>query len=180
MKRSAHWRWWLLLASAPVLCVALYLLLWPVPEDMPPPKFLSVAFIGYTNDAQGRSLPWFLLSNHCTSRIECLPIGAQVTMTNRSRTSTNVFWSWQPGFGTRSLKAGAVTTVAIVPPTNGVPWRSAVFATKPLNRYKRAVDRLEPRLPRRLYWLLRGDSRDTQFLKFPTIQTPVDARLQVP
>ena len=164
MKLSKQARWLVLLASAPLVCVALYLALWPVPEDRPPPRYLSVALAGYTNDARGQPLPRFSLSNLSVFRIECFPIGAQVLMTNRSRTSTNVMWNWQTGYTTQFLRAGEVATVTVVPPTNAMRWRFAVFATKPASPFSRAVDKVESRLPRRIYWLLRGDPRNTQLI----------------
>ena len=180
MKLSKRSRWIILLASGPLVWVTLYLALWPVPEDPPPPRYLAVAFAGYTNDARGQALPQFTLSNVSTFRIECFPIGAQVQMTNRSRTSTNVFWNWQSGYTTQFLRAGEVTRVTVVPPTTAVPWRFAVLATRPATPVQRAADKLESRLPRRIYWLVQGDPRNTQLIQYPVVQAQPDEAVHKP
>jgi hypothetical protein len=98
MRFSKQSRWIVLIASVPLICVMLYLALWQVPEDAPAPKYVAVGFTGYTNDALGRALRMYSLSNSSAFPIQCSHIGAQVQFTNSVRgKGTNLLWGWASG-----------------------------------------------------------------------------------
>jgi len=157
MHISKHNRWIISLAFAPLACVMLYLVLPLAPTSPPPPRYVSVAFLGYTNDVLGRVLGHFAVSNFSGFRIECSPVGRQI--------QTNHAWKWLPGYTSFALKAGEAMTAEVEPPTNAIPWRFGVFAVRPPSRIQVAIDKLEPWLPRRLYWLLSDDPRRSHLVQ---------------
>jgi hypothetical protein len=178
MRLSKRSRWIILSASAPLVGVMLYLAVWQVPEDAPPPRYVSVVLAGYTNDALGRTLPMFSLSNLSTFGIQCSHIGPQVQVTNSMRGEfTNLVWGWASGWTSRFLKAGEVSTVTVQPPTNAVAWRFGVFAIKPLSFAETEIEKLEPRLPARIYSAIRGDRRRTELIQSKVIDPTESAKV---
>jgi hypothetical protein len=159
MSISKRSRWIISLVCVPVACVMLYLMLPLAPTSPPPPRYVSVAFAGYTNDAVGRQLGQFTVSNLSTFRIECSLAGPQH--------QTNEAWVWLPSYSSPVLRPGETITAVVEPPTNTVPWRFAVFAIRPPTSVQTQMDKLEPWLPRKLYWLLRGDPRRSHFAQSP-------------
>lgn len=177
MKLSRRSRWILCFASAPVAGIALYLFLWPDPVGSPPANFVSVKFNGYTNDVQGQTLARFQITNRSRYRIDCSIIGAMMQVTNRSQISTNIQWQWLAGYNTNLvLQPGEVSEVIALTPTNAVPWKLGGIAEKPMNRYKRVVTSLQPWLPRRVYWVLQDNSRDSEFFQSHLFQVGTDER----
>lgn len=159
MPRSKYRRWVTLAVSA-LVAVGLFLAFWPV-RDRPAPRYISVAF-GITNDPAGREPPFFSVSNASTFNLHCRNIGSQIQMTNRSKGITNIVWTWQ-SWNSMVLQPGQSTNSRAQPPTNSVPWRFAVFVERPPNAVQRALAKIEDHLPRRIFWLLYGDPRRTQF-----------------
>src|SRR5438046_349 len=82
MRLSKTSRYVILFASVPLVCVLLYLMFTPWEGDAPPPKFISLAFLGYTNDSIGQRVPLFSISNLTRSSIQCVNIGPQTQVTN--------------------------------------------------------------------------------------------------
>jgi hypothetical protein len=178
MRLSKQSRWIILFASVPLICVILYLALWQVPEDAPAPKYVSVALAGYTNDALGRALSMYSLSNSSAFTIQCSHIGPQVQVTNSVRgEGTNLVWGWTSGWTSRFLKPGEVSIVTVQPPTNAGAWRFGVFAIKPLSLVETGIEKLGPRLPARIYSTIRGDCRRTELIQSRVIDPTESARV---
>jgi hypothetical protein len=153
----------LLGASALVAGVVLFSALWPVPVDEAAPRYVSIAFNGFTNDPGGRAVALFSVSNVTRFTVACPYIGPQVQATNVIKNRTNIVWTWEPGWQSMQLQPGRSATVG-VSPTNGAAWRFAVFAERPPGLTQMAAQELESRIPRQLYWRLYGDPRRTQIL----------------
>jgi hypothetical protein len=160
---SKNTRWLLLAASAPLAAVLLYVLLWPVPVDETAPRYISITFTGFTNDPSGRTVAVFSLSNVTTFAVNCPVVGPQIQITNRTKSTTNIVWAWEPGDRSMPLQSGESATIQ-VSRTNGAPWRFAVMAERPPGLAQATARKLQSRLPRPLYWRLYGDPRRTQFL----------------
>jgi hypothetical protein len=159
-------RWLILLASVPLVCVLFYLLFSPSERDTSAPKFIAVVFLGYTNNTVGQRVPQFSISNLTTSPIQCVNIGPQTQITNIVRgRATNVVWAWTAGSFLRNLQPGEASAFSVQPPPNEAPWRLGVFAIKPLSTWQKAVEKVGPHLPARIYSTLRGDSRRTEFIQ---------------
>lgn len=154
---SKHGRWIVSLVAAPVACVMLYLALPLAPTSPPAPRYVSVAFAGYTNDAVGRQFGQFTISNLSPFHVECSVVGPQI--------QTNRAWVWLPGYSSPVLKPEEVINVVVEPPKDAVPWRFAVFAVRPPPRIQTGIDKLESWLPRRLYRLLRADPRRSHLVR---------------
>jgi hypothetical protein len=177
MRLSKQSRWIVLFASAPLVCVMLYLALWQVPEEAPPPRYVSVVLAGYTNDALGRAVPMFSLSNMSKFGIQCSHIGPQVQVTNSVRGQGTNLWGWASGWTSCFLKPGEVCLVTVQPPTNAGAWRFGVFAIKPLSLVETGIEKLEPRLPARIYSSLRGGRRRTQLIQSGVIDRKESTRV---
>jgi len=178
MRLSRQSRWIIFSASVPLICVVLYLGVWRMAEGAPPPRYVSVALAGYTNDALGRALPMFSLSNVSPFGIQCTHIGPQVQVTNSLRGEcTNLVWGWPTGSTARFLKPGEVIVVTAHPPTNVIVWRFGVFAMKPLSLVETGIEKLEPRLPAWLYTTIRGDRRRTELIQSRVMDTTTSARV---
>jgi hypothetical protein len=166
MRLSKTSRRIIFIASIPLLCVALYLVFSSGSGDEPAPVYVAVAFAGYTNDARGQTLPQFSVSNVSAFRIQCSLMGLQVQVTNAVRgESTNLVWGWKAGSASRLLEPEEMIIVPIQPPTNGVSWRFAVFAMRPLSLWQTGADKIESRLPPAVYSIIRGDRRRTQLVQ---------------
>jgi hypothetical protein len=55
--------------------------------------------------------------------------------------------------------------VTVQPPTNAVAWRFNVFAIKPLSVVETGIEKLQSRLPARIYSTIRGDRRRTELIQ---------------
>ena len=159
-KISRMTRWIMLLAGAPLAVVILFLAI-PVIGDRPAPRFTSVAFLGYTNDALAGQLAQFSITNISDYQIVCSPIGIEVQTTNSNQKFPH--WSWTGPGRTNILKPHQAMTMSVKPPTNGIPWRFAVFSTKPMTLRQAVSKRFEKQLPDRVYHLLSGDLRRTHY-----------------
>src|SRR3954453_6375385 len=150
MRLSKISRYVIFFASIPLVCVLLYLLFTASEGDAPPPKFISVVFLGYTNNIIGQRVPLFSISNLTSSSIQCVNIGPQTQITNIVKgRSTNLVWGWTSGSVLRNLRPGETGAFTIQPPPNEVPWRLGVFAIKPLDSWQTAVEKIGPHLPAR-------------------------------
>jgi hypothetical protein len=179
MRLSKTSRWVILFASIPLVCVMLYLLFSPSEEDASAPKFISVVFLGYTNNTVGQRVAQFSISNLTTSPIQCVNIGPQTQITNIVRgRATNVVWAWTSGSFLRNLRPGEANNFPIQPPPNEVPWRLGVFAIKPLSRWQKAVEKVGPHLPAPIYWALRGESRRTEMIQSGPFGAEQPAKLE--
>jgi hypothetical protein len=166
MRLSKIRRYVIFFASIPLVCVLLYLMFTPREGDAPPPKFISLVFLGYTNDSIGQRVPLFSISNLTSSSIQCVNIGPQTQVTNIAKgQGTNVVWGWTSGSFLRNLQPGEICAFSFQPPPNGKPWRLGVFSIKPLSRWQNAVEKVGPHLPARICSLLRSDSRRTEFVQ---------------
>lgn len=156
-------RRWLLYAPLAWLVCLLVFLLWPEGAVPPAPRYVSVAQLGPGTGAEWSVPPQFAISNVSQVPVTCRFIGTQILVTNRSRTATNVNWTWLPGWRSVVLQTGKSISVMTEPPTNGAPWRFAVFVECPKGYRQRTAEILEPHLPRGLYWLLTEYSHRAQF-----------------
>lgn len=158
-----------LVAIVPLASLVIFFL-WPEATDRPAPRYVSVGYTGIMNEPRRGALPQFSISNISRFPVQCPFVGSQQLVTNRTRTRTNVDWTWRPQWQSMSLNSGECVTASAVPPTNGLPWRFAVWVERPRPLSQRAIETLEPHLPRRLYWLLRGDPRRTQLFQSRVFQ----------
>ena len=166
MRFSKTSRLLICLAGLPLVCVLLYLLLWRVLDDAPPPNYIRVTFQGFTNNVLGQQLPQFSISNLTSSTIQCVNIGPQTQLTNAiNRNGAIVTWAWTSGSFLRTLAPGQVTAFTVDPPANGLTWRLGVFAIKPLSSWQTYVEKAGPYLPARIYSALRGDRRRTEMVQ---------------
>jgi len=164
MRLSKQSRRIILLAIVPLVFVILYLV-FPFSEDAVSPR-VSVVFVGYTNDEFGRSSPQFIVSNSCGFRIHCRAIGPQVEVQSPTTgTFTNAVWGWEPGYTSRFLEPGEVTTYTVPPQIVGIPWRLGVHSIKPLSVWQSRIETLKPYLPEPIYGMLRGKSNSTQLIQ---------------
>lgn len=154
-------RWLLVAIFVPLAVVALFFL-WPEGTNPPAPRYVSVAYAGTGQGPLGDGRVEFSVSNICSFPVQCRFIGPQQLATNRSGTRTNVGWAWRPGWHSVSLRPRECIIVAAEPPTNGLPWRFAVSSERPRTLRQQAAEKLEPHLPRGIYWLLAGDPRSTR------------------
>src|ERR1041385_671516 len=119
MRLSNISRYVILFASVPLVCVLLCLLFTLSEGDAPPPKFISVVFLGYTNNTIGQPVPQFSISNLTASAVQCLNIGPQTQIPNIVKgRSTNVVWAWASGSFVRNLQPGEANNFPIQPPPN--------------------------------------------------------------
>jgi hypothetical protein len=171
MRFSKTNRWILTIASAPLLCVALYLVACSGSGDKPPPVYVAIAAVGYTNNAQGQTLPQFSVSNVSVFRIECSVVGSQIQVTNVIRGKrTNVVWGWITLSTNLYLEPGQAIIVPVQLPTNTVPWRFGVFATRPLSLWETGADKLAAKLPTPVSSIIQSDRRRTQVVQSRTFE----------
>jgi hypothetical protein len=97
-----------------------------------------------------------------TFAVNCPMVGSQIEITNRTKSTTNIVWAWEPGDRSMPLQPGESVTIQ-VHRTNGAAWRFAVRAERPPGPAQVAATKLQSRIPRHLYWRLYGDPRRTQF-----------------
>lgn len=162
MRILSRHRYLLLVALIPLGSAAVFLV-GPEGATSSAPRYVAVAELGAQNDSDGSILTGFAISNVSKFPVRCRVVGLQQLATNRTRTSTNLEWRWQPGWYSVSLQARQCISVTNKPPTNALPWRFAVFAECPPTLRWRVADVLESHVSRGLYWLLAGDPRRTQF-----------------
>ena len=138
------------------ICATLYLI--STPEDASTPTYVAVAFAGFTNNAQGRALPQFVVSNLSSIRIKCAAMGPMILKTNSMPgKGTSPGWVWDSGWSSCVLEPSEVRLVTAQPPTNEVPWRFGVAAMKPLSLWQTGVEKVGPHLPAAIYSKIRDD-----------------------
>lgn len=165
MRLRKFCRWIILAGVVPLAVIGLYLGFWPVPDDPPEPRYVSVALAGITSDHTGKALPVFTVSNVAGFNVDCR-IAAQVQKPIVPGRSTSVGWLWR-NERSLTLQPGQSTNITAEPPTNRVPWRLTVYVEGPPTATQRALAKVGARLPKRIYWFLYGDHRGTQFFTSP-------------
>ena len=176
MRKGSHrlWRVTGLLAGLPVVIVS-WLVFRPLPTDPMPLRLASIERAGYTNSPAGAEVPLFRIINRAPFSIDCRMIGPQTFgHTNRFGTPsgwrTKLAWGWIPPWTNHFLRAGEDVVLPIAPPVSTETWRAGVFAEKPPSPRQHIIDRLQARLPERLYWLLRGEGTRNHMVHSQEIQ----------